>query len=103
MDEAFPIELIPPDTEETEWTARAVGHETIGDTAEEALSNLGELLDDIVEDAEYYRIHAPGVYGHTTGSQVPEGHGRHGVQLPKGQGSEPPSPFHQNQPPQNRV
>ena len=57
----FPVELLPPD-EDGEWEARSVGHVSYGDTAEEAMSNLGVQLDALVEDAEYNRIHAPGGY-----------------------------------------
>jgi hypothetical protein len=97
MDQAFPIELTPPDPDDIEWVARAVGHEAVGDTAEEALSALGELLDEIVEDSEYHRLHAPRIHGHPTGSEIPEDQHRHGVQLPQRERSEAPPPVHKTE------
>jgi hypothetical protein len=86
MDQAFPIELTPPDPNDTEWTARSVGEEAVGDTAAEALEALGELLAELVEDSEYTRIYAPRVHEHTPGGTLPKGQQRHHLQLPKGEG-----------------
>ena len=73
----FPVELTMPEDIGDSWTASSVGIFGHGSTAEEAMSNLGEQLDELVEDAEYNRIHAPRVHGHTPGSQVPEGQPLH--------------------------
>lgn len=84
MDQAFPIELTPPEPDDIEWTARSVGEEAIGDTAAEALEALGELLDELVEDSEYTRIYAPRVHGHTPDGTLPEGQQGNHLQLQKG-------------------
>ena len=98
----FPVELLAPDTD-GEWEARSVGHVSYGDTAEEALSNLGEQLDDLVEDAEYNRVHAPRLYGHPPGSEIPEGQPVHDLPVQKGEGSETPPPVHPTEPAKDRV
>lgn len=99
----FPVELVCPDSEQDEWEARSVGHAAYGSTAAEALSNLGAQLDDLVEDAEYNRIHAPGIYGHEAGSQVPEGQPPHDLPVPQREGGEEPPSIHQVEPPKDRV
>lgn len=98
----FPVELLAPD-EDGEWEARSVGHVSYGDTAEEALSNLGEQLDDLVEDAEYNRINAPRLYGHSPGGQVPEGQPVHNLPVQEGEGSEATTSVHSSEPQKDRV
>ncbi len=100
-EEVFEIELIPPEPGDIEWTAKSFGEVGYGDSAAEAFEQLG--IDDLVEDAEYYRIHAPGVYGHPPGGQVSEGQQGDGLQLSERQRGETPAPVHKTDPPQDSV
>lgn len=103
MDQAFPIELTPPEPDDIEWIARSVGEEAVGDTAAEALEALGELLDDLVEDSEYNRIYAPGVHGHTPDGALLESQQRHNLQLQKRKGGEESPTIHPTDSKKDRV
>ena len=102
-DSVFPVELVMPEKAFDDWEARSVGHVGYGTTAADALASLGEQLDDLVEDAEYNRIHAPGIYGHPPGGEVPEGQPVHDLPVPKGEGSEAAPAVHPPEPKEDRV
>ena len=99
----FPVELTMPADDSEDWEASSVGHTGYGPTAAGALANLGEQLDDLVEDAEYNRIHAPGIHGHPPGGMVPEGQPVHDLPLQEGERSAAPATVHPTEPTKDSV
>ncbi len=99
----FPVELSPPVGDDEDWEASSVGFTGYGPTAAGALANLGEQLVDLVEDAEYNRIHAPGIYGYPPGGEVPESQPVHDLPVQKGKGSEAASTVHPTEPTKDSV
>ncbi len=99
----FEISLVGPEDGDDEWEATFRGFSGIGDTAREAVSDLVEQLEELVEDAEYYRVHAPGVYGHPTGRTLPQVQRVHDPEIQKGRGRQKPSSLYPSERQKDRV
>lgn len=95
MDVVFgDCQLTMPEEPGDDWQARFGEITAYGETAADALFNLGVILDDVTETAEYYRVHAPGVYGHQTSRPVSPGDDRDRIPVSQGNRSEGASPIH---------
>jgi len=99
----FEVQLFGPEEHGDEWEAHSVGFYGFGETANEAVDAVVNQLVNMTENAEYFRVHAPGVYGHKTGRQVPQVQRVDRHQVPQGEGRENSPTIYPVDPPEDRL
>ena len=100
---SYEFQLFEPEEHGDEWEAHSVGFYGFGETANEAVEAVVNQLVNMTEDAEYFRVHAPGVYGHKTGRKVPQVQRVDRHQVPQGERRENPPALYQVDPPKDRL
>ena len=100
---SFEITLLEPIEGDDQWEANFAGISSFGDSGADALGNLGVQIGEIVEDAEYNRVHAPRIYGHVPSRKVPQVQRLHSGAIPQGARGKDPAPVHSPEPPQDRL
>ena len=90
----FDITLFGPEDGDDQWEARHAGLAGYGESGGEATTALTNQLDDIIEDAEYNRVHAPRVYGHDPDRQVSQMQRSDDPEVQKGNRRQEPDPLH---------
>lgn len=99
----FQIELAEPEEGDDQWKTNFQGISHYGDNAQEVLDRLGVEIDQIVEDAEYYRVHDPRVYGHPSGGALSQVLGMDNHSVSKGNRRQDAPPIHTPDPEKDRL
>lgn len=100
---SFGITLLEPEEGDDQWEAHFRGLIGYGGSADEAMTLLGLEIQELTEDAEYNRVHAPGIYGHKPDRSVPEVQHLDDPAVSQGQRGPDAAPVHPPESPQDRV
>lgn len=100
---SFEITLLEPEEGDDQWEAHFRGLAGYGESADEAMTVLVSEIQELIEDAEYNRVHAPGIHGHNPDRSVPEVQHLDNPTVPQGQRGPDTTPVHPPEPPQDRV
>lgn len=100
---SFDVTLLEPEDGDDQWEAHFRGFSGYGDSADGAMAALGVEIQSLIEDAEYNRTHAPGVYGHGSNRPVSEVQRLDDSSIPSGPRSKDPHPVHSSELPKDRV